>query len=199
AVAPYLLFIWIQVNKYMVIEDVGDFLRGIPPFQFLDEAIINDIAGSITMEFYPKDRVILRQDGPASDSLRIIKNGGVKISLKSDDGEDIFIDYRGEGESFGLVSLMGKEKQKTTIVAVDDTVCYLLSKDKVFSLIDSQPVFTEYFLQSHFTKYMDKTCSEMRNRSFFYGSSDHILLTTHVGEIANKEAITVTDGATIQE
>jgi len=183
----------------MVIEDVGDFLRGIPPFQFLDEAIINDIAGSITMEFYPKDRVILRQDGPASDSLRIIKNGGVKISLKSDDGEDIVIDYRGEGESFGLVSLMGKEKQKTTIVAVDDTVCYLLSKDKVFSLIDSQPVFTEYFLQSHFTKYMDKTCSEMRNRSFFYGSSDHILLTTHVGEIANKEAITVTDGATIQE
>ena len=183
----------------MVIEDVVDFLRGIPPFQFLDEAVLNDIIGGISMEFYPKDRVILRQDGPASDSLRIIKNGGVKISLKSDDGEDIVIDYRGEGESFGLVSLMGKEKQKTTIVAVDDTVCYLLSKDKVFSLIDSQPVFTEYFLQSHFTKYMDKTCSEMRNRSFFYGSSDHILLTTHVGEIANKEAITVSDGATIQE
>ncbi len=183
----------------MLFEDVVIFLKKTPPFQFLDESVIRDVAGGISMEFYPQDRVILRQDGPASDSLRIIKKGGVKISLRSNDGEDIVIDYRGEGESFGLVSLMGKEKQKTTIVATDDTVCYLLDKEKVFSLIDSQPVFREYFLQTHFTKYVDKTSSEMRNRSFFYGSSDHILLTTHVGEIANKEAITVSDGATIQE
>ncbi len=183
----------------MLFEDVVNFLKKTPPFQFLDESVIREVAGSISMEFYPQDRVILRQDGPASNSLRIIKKGGVKISLRSNEGEDIVIDYRGEGESFGLVSLVGKEKQKTTIVATDDTVCYLLDRERVFSLIDSQPAFTEYFLQTHFTKYMDKTCSEMRNRSFFYGGSDHILLTTHVGEIANKEAITVSDGATIQE
>ncbi len=183
----------------MFFEDVVNFLKKTPPFQFLDEAVVKDIARGISMEFYPRNTLILRQDGPASGSLRVIKNGGVKISLKSDDGEDIVIDCRGEGESFGLVSLMGKEKQKTTIIAIDDTVCYLIDREKVFSLIDSQPVFTEYFLQDHFTKYMDKTCSEMRKRSFFYGSSDHILLTTHVGEIANKEAVTVSDGATIQD
>ncbi len=183
----------------MLFEDVVSFLKETPPYQFLDEAVIRDLAGSISMEFYPQDRVVLRQDGPASDSLRIIKKGGVKISLRANDDEDIVIDCRGEGESFGLVSLMAKEKQKTTIVAMDDTVCYLLDREKVFSLIDSQPVFTEYFLQTHFTKYIDKTCSEMRKRSFFNGSSDHILLTTHVGEIANKEAITVSEGATIQE
>ncbi|HKN18813.1 MAG TPA: DUF294 nucleotidyltransferase-like domain-containing protein, partial [Dissulfurispiraceae bacterium] len=183
----------------MLDEDPVNFLKKTPPFQFLEEAVLKEIAGSVSMEFYPKGLVILRQDGPASDSLRVIKKGGVKISVESDDGEDIVIDCRGEGESFGLVSLMGKEKQKTTITAVDDTICYLLDREKVFSLIDSQPVFTEYFLQTHFTKYMDKTCSEMRKRSFFNGSSDHILLTTHVGEIANKEAITVSDEATIQE
>ncbi len=183
----------------MPLEDIVDFLRNIPPFQFFDEAVIRDIAGSVSIEFYPKDTVILRQDGPASDSLRIIKKGGVKISLRSDDGEDMIIDYRGEGESFGLVSLMGKEKQKTTIVAIDDTICCLLDKDKVFSLIESQPTFTEFFLQSHFTKYMDKTCREMSSKNFFYGSSDHILLTTKVGEIANKEVVTVSDGATIQD
>ncbi len=183
----------------MLFEDVVNFLKETPPYQFLDEAVIRDLAGSISMEFYPQDRVVLRQDGPASDSLRIIKKGGVKISLRSNDDEEMVIDCRGEGESFGLVSLMAKEKQKTTIVAMDDTVCYLLDREKVFSLIDSQPVFTEYLLQTHFTKYMDKTCSEMRNRSSFYGSSDHILMTTQVGEIANKEAITINDGATIQE
>ncbi len=127
----------------MLLEDVVDFFKDIPPFQFLADAVLKDIADSVSVEFYPKGRVILRQDGTASDSLRIIKKGGVKISLKSDDGEDIVIDCRGEGESFGLVSLMGKEKQKTTITAIDDTVCYLIEREKVFSLIDSQPVFTE--------------------------------------------------------
>src|SRR5208283_3442824 len=137
----------------MLFEDAVNFLKKTPPFQFLDESVIREIAGGISMEFYPQDKVILRQDGPASDSLRIIKKGGVKISLRSNDDEDVVIDCRGEGESFGLVSLMAKEKQKTTIVAMDDTVCYLLDREKVFSLIDSQPVFTEYFLQTHFTKY----------------------------------------------
>ncbi|MBF0559880.1 MAG: cyclic nucleotide-binding/CBS domain-containing protein [Nitrospirae bacterium] len=183
----------------MLFEDVIDFFKNIPPFQFLEEAVIRDIAGSVSMEFYPKGSVILRQDGPASDSLRIIKKGGVKISMRSGTNEDVDLDYRGEGESFGLVSLVGKEKQKTTIVAIDDTVCYLLDKQKVFSLIESQPTFTEFFLQSHFTKYMDKTCREMRSKSSFQGSSDHILLTTQVGEIANNDVISIEDGSTIQD
>jgi len=65
----------------MVVEDAVNFLKRTPPFQFLDEAVIKEIAGSVSMEFYPKGLVILRQDGPASDSLRVIKKGGVKISV----------------------------------------------------------------------------------------------------------------------
>lgn len=183
----------------MLLEDVVDFLKNTPPFQFLEEAVIRDIANNVSIEFYPKGSVILKQDGPASDSLRIIKKGGVKISVKSGCDEDMILDYRGEGESFGLVSLVGKEKQKTTIVAIDDTLCYLLGKDKVFSLIESQSAFTEFFLQSHFTKYMEKTCREMRNRSFFYGGSDHILMTTEIDEIAKKEVVTISDSASIQD
>ncbi|MEW6117056.1 MAG: DUF294 nucleotidyltransferase-like domain-containing protein [Nitrospirota bacterium] len=182
----------------MLLEDVYTFLRNIPPFQFLEEEDLKAVAGSLSIEFYPKDTVILKQNGPASDSLRIIKKGGVKISIRSDSGEDVVIDYRGEGETFGLVSLMGGT-QKTTIVAVEDTLCYLLKKKELFALIDSNPSFTEYFLQSHFLKYMDKTYREIRNKSLFYGSSDHILFTTQAGEIATKDVITVTDSATIQE
>ncbi|HAM53414.1 MAG TPA: hypothetical protein DCP92_22975 [Nitrospiraceae bacterium] len=184
----------------MLFEDVVDFFKNIQPFQFLEEAVIKGIASSVSMEFYPKGSVILKQDGPASDSLRIIKNGGVKISMRSGNNEDVVIDYRGEGESFGLVSLMGREKQKTTITAIDDTICYLLDKDKVFTLIDTQPVLTEYFLQTHFTKYMDKTYKQMRDGSLYCGSSDYILFTTPVGEITNsKGVVSIGDGATIQE
>ncbi len=60
------------------------------------------------MDFYPKDTVILKQDGIASEYLHIIKKGGVKITIRSEAGEEILIDYRGEGETYGLISLMGE-------------------------------------------------------------------------------------------
>ena len=63
----------------IILDDVVAFLQKVPPFQFLDEANIQAVARNISLEFYPKNMVILKQDGPPSDALRIIKKGGVKI------------------------------------------------------------------------------------------------------------------------
>src|SRR3972149_2037441 len=86
----------------MIIEDAITFLKNVPPFQFLDETVLAEVAKNLSLDFYPKDMVILEQDGPPSDSLRIIKKGGVKISMVSEDGGEVVIDYRGEGASFGV-------------------------------------------------------------------------------------------------
>jgi CBS domain-containing protein len=183
----------------MIIDDVLNFLKKVPPFQFLDDASLQEVVNNLSMDFYPKGTVILKQDGPASDSLRIIKKGGVKLMVRSDAGEDVTIDFRGEGDNFGLISLMGKEKQKTTIVAVEDTICYLLNRDTVYRLIDTNPAFTEHVLQYHFTKYIDKTYREMHNKSLFFGSSDHLLFTTQVGDIATREVAAISEDATIRD
>ncbi len=79
------------------------FLKKVPPFQFLSDTDLQAVARNLSMEFYPKDMVIMRQDGPPSDALRIIKKGGVKIVHVSDDGGEVLIDYRGEGETFGFL------------------------------------------------------------------------------------------------
>ncbi|MEW5747015.1 MAG: DUF294 nucleotidyltransferase-like domain-containing protein [Nitrospirota bacterium] len=183
----------------MLFEDVYTFMKGVPPFQFLEEEALKTVAGNLSMEFYPKGEVILKQGSALSDSFWIIRSGGVEVSVRSDSGEDVVIDYRGEGETFGLVSLMSGDKQKTTIRTIDQTVCLILDKKELLGLIDSHPAFVEYFLQSHFSKYIDKTYREMHNKSLFYGSSDHLLFTTQVGDIATKEVITATEGTTIQE
>lgn len=183
----------------MLIEEAVRFLSKIPPFQFLDETLLSRVAGSLAMEFYPKGTVILAQDGPPSDSLRIIKKGVVKISLRpKGGGDDVVIDYREQGETFGLVSLLGN-RQKTTIVAIQDTICYLLPKDRLNELLGSHPAITEYLLQFHLTKYADMTSREIQGKSLFLGSSDHVLFTTQVGEICTRTPATVPAGATIRE
>lgn len=42
----------------MIIEDVIEFLKKVPPFQSLDDITLRQIAGGVIVEFYPKDTVI---------------------------------------------------------------------------------------------------------------------------------------------
>ncbi len=183
----------------MILEDVVTFLKKVPPFQFLDDDNIRAVARNLSMEFYPKDMVILRKDGAPSDSLRIIKKGGVKVSMVSEDGDEVVIDYRGEGDTFGFLSLVGKDRVRSNITAVDDTICYLLGKEMLLRLLDSQLSFTEYFLKSHITKYIDRTYREMQDKSVFYGGSDRLLFTTRVGDMAIKNVISTQEDTTVRE
>ncbi len=183
----------------MLHEEIIEFLSKVPPFQFIDEAALKSIAQAVSMDYYPKGTVILKQNDPASDCLRIIKKGGVKVFIASENGEEVVIDYRGEGDTFGFLSLIGKDKVRANIVAVDDTICYLLDKESALKIMNSQPVFTEYFLKSHLTKYIDRTYSEMHNKSMMYGGTDRILFTSQVGDIAIRNVVSVNEETTIQQ
>src|SRR5512147_2680202 len=186
-------------NNDMILEDVVAFLRKVPPFQFLDDDNLHTVARNLSMEFYPKGMLILKQDDPPSDSLRIIKKGGVKVSMATEDREEMVIDYRGEGDTFGFLSLVGKDRVRSNITAVDDTLCYLLGKEMLLKLLDSNLSFTEYFLKSHITKYIDRTYREMQDKSMFYGGSDRLLFTTRVEDTAIKEVVSVQEETTIRE
>jgi CBS domain-containing protein len=181
-----------------ILEDVADFLRKVPPFQFLNDTDLHAVARNLSMDFYPKGMAIMKQDGPPSDALRIIKKGGVKVSMVSEDGIEVVIDYRSEGDTFGFLSLVGKDRVRSNITAVEDTICYLLGKEMLLKLLDSHLSFTEYFLKTHITKYIDRAYSEMQDKSMYYSGTDRLLFTTRVGDLAIKDVISVDDGETIQ-
>lgn len=179
-------------------EEAYAFLREVPPFQFLDEVVLREIAGNVTMNLYKKGTFILKQDGPPSDDLVIIKKGTVQVTVRAQNGSDLVIDHRSEGDSFGLIPLISKDRQRTTIVAIEDTICYLLAKEIVRRLVESQPLFTEYFFQSYFEKYIDKTYRERYSRGLFNGSSNHFLFTCLVGTVATRGIITVNKDESIR-
>jgi CBS domain-containing protein len=181
----------------MLLDEIIQFLKRFPPFQFLDEIQLKNITRNLSMEFYPQGTVILKQFGPPSDTVKVIKKGAVEVRMRSDSGEDVVMDYKGEGDNFGFLSLIGKDRQRTTVVAIEDTICYVLNKETVLKLIETSPVFNEYFL-SYLSKYVDKTYQEMHDKSLFYGSSDRYLFATSVGDVAH-EAITIDEETSIQE
>jgi len=183
----------------MVIEEVITFLKKVPPFQFLDEEVLNTIASRVSIEFYPKDTLILKQEGVPSEYLRIIKKGSVKVFVRTKDNEEVLIDYRGEGDSFGFLSLVSGDRSRANVVAAEDTICYLIDKESVFQLLEKNPSLTEFFLKSFLNKYIDRTYKELRSRSLLIGGGDKLLFVTPVKEIIARLPVTAPSDISIKE
>ncbi len=184
----------------MIIEDVVEFLKHVPPFQFLDEPALSHLAVGMSMEFFPKGTTILRQGGPASRYLYVIKKGGVKVFRRSAAGEDTIIEFRGQGDLFGYLSLFGGDKSRAYVVTVEDTTCYTIKRETVRDLLDSNDAVREFFLKSFLNIYIDKTFQEMHGRSLlFSGCGDRLLFSTAVGEVVNKELLTAPQRISIRE
>ncbi|MEN2986134.1 MAG: DUF294 nucleotidyltransferase-like domain-containing protein [Thermodesulfovibrionaceae bacterium] len=181
-----------------VIDDTVEFLKRIPPFEFLNDGVLSAVAMKMSMEFYPKGVHILLQDGAPSEFLYLIKKGGVKVCRKVD-SEEVVIDYRSEGDFFGFVSLMSGDKSRANVVAIDDTICYLIPKDTIMNLISKYAEVRDYFLKSFMNIYLDKAHKQEATKKLLTSNIDKILFTTTVEEIASKNVISVPEQTSIRE
>jgi CBS domain-containing protein len=149
------------------------------------------------MEFYPKGTFIQTQGGSA-DYLYIIKKGEVKVSIKNEN-EDVFLDYRGEGDLIGYLLIFGGTRARANVTAIDDTICYLIKRETIQNLLYSNPAVREFFNKSFLTRYLDRTFKEIQNKNLVYGGGDKILFTMPVGELASKGVISASQNISIQE
>ncbi len=111
-----------------VTESVVSFLEKIPPFQFLPQPEIRTLARTMTLEYFPKDTVILAAGRQVSEALYIVQKGAVKLGIRTNVGKELVLDMRSEGEVFGLLSLMGRDVARLDVVALEDTLCYTHSR-----------------------------------------------------------------------
>ena len=131
------------------VQRLKDFIRSVPPFQFLSEEELQELVLALLIEFFPRGEVILGPDGPPPQFLYIIRSGGVRSVLpeKGPEGQEVTYDYRGEGDYFGYASLLSGGPSPYAVVAEEDTFCYLVKKPAFNRLLDSHP---DVFL--HFTR-----------------------------------------------
>ncbi len=123
----------------------------------------------------------------------------MKVFLSSADNEEILIDYRSEGEQFGLVSVISGDHSRANVVAVEDTICYLIAKEKIINLFQSNPNVNDYFMRSFFINFIDKTYDENKRRYVGLGESERRLFTTKVGNIVSREPVIALQSVSIKE
>jgi CBS domain-containing protein len=183
----------------MILAEVVEFLGRTPPFSFFDEKVLREIASASSLEFYPKESTILRQNGPSAGCLRIIKKGSVRVFLRTDEGEDVLVDYLSEGECFGLTSLLSGDVSRDTVTAADDTVCYLVTGETVLRLIDTHAAFSSHFLKTSTRKLVGMVYREINNRSLLYGGGDKLLFTVALNDLATHAVVTAAESLSIRK
>jgi CBS domain-containing protein len=185
--------------REMITKDAFTLLKNTPPFSFLDDNALNNIAGEMLLGFYLKGHTIYQQNGPAAEHLGIIKSGAVRVSLRTNEGEDVLIDYAAAGDFFGWLSFICGDISRDTTVAAEDTSCYLIKKETVLALLKEKPEFSEFCLRSWLKKLVDITYKEMRDRTLLYGGGDKLLFTYYLNDLATKKVITASEDIAIKD
>jgi CBS domain-containing protein len=72
----------------VVLDSVVAFLQRVPPFQFLPEPTLRHVAAQSEIHYFPKGTMLIRRGGSPADYLYVIQRGGVKKSVRSEDGEE---------------------------------------------------------------------------------------------------------------
>ena len=83
-----------------------EFLRSVPPFDTLGTVELTHLISQMEMAYFPRGRLIKNKGDRAFEHLYIIQKGSAKVSLIDDEGENLLVDVRGEGDYFGATSLL---------------------------------------------------------------------------------------------
>ena len=183
----------------MLKDEIIEFFKTVLPFDQLPGESMEELVDDIAMEYYPKGEVILKQGGKPSEFLGVIKKGGVKVCQTADNGEEVIVDLRSEGEHFGMLSLISGDRARNSVITIEDTICYLVPKKTVLSILQKNPAINEYFIKSFFVNLIDKTYEETRKRYTGGTTGEQVLFSTKVKEILRTAPKTISADITIQQ
>ena len=153
----------------------------------------------MTLDFFPKDTVILSAGHPASESLYVIHKGGVKLALRSQVGKQLTLDMRSEGEIFGLLSILGKDLARLDVTAIEDTLCYRVPAEQMQRLISSNAEVANYLLKTSVTRYMDRSLQELRTQTGLMGDTERLLYSLSVSDVPAAAPLLCLRNTTIRE
>jgi CBS domain-containing protein len=128
---------------------VADFLHRYPPFQYVDEEELLELARDGRVQFHECDEIVFQQGQPRKRFVYVIQQGVVRLIQETDRGE-LLRDIRGEGDLLGIGRFSGDPKHRFTARADTDVMLYALPGDAFTALVERHPRVSR-FLSAYFS------------------------------------------------
>lgn len=114
------------------------YLKQVPLFVDLADEDIRQLMAMARKRVFRSGEVIFHRDDPGQ-VLYVIKEGKVKISLISPDGQEISLVVFGKGECFGEFALLDGLPRSADAIALEKVECYTLQRSDFHNAIIKNP------------------------------------------------------------
>ena len=121
---------------------IWNFFKKVDMFSALSVSEMGEVIEHIKKYHYGKSDTIVRQ-GKTGDSFFIIFSGKVKAVLKKGVFNSVDLGILGPGEFFGEMALLMDQPRSATVVATEETDCFVLLKSDFQNLVSKNPVFSK--------------------------------------------------------
>jgi CRP/FNR family cyclic AMP-dependent transcriptional regulator len=117
---------------------VATTLSSVPLFSQLREGDIEQLSRAAHERSYPKGSVILFENDPG-EALYVVLTGQVKVVLIAEDGREVILSIRSEGDFFGEMSLIDDEPRSAHVIAMEDSKLLVLRREDFNRSLQEMP------------------------------------------------------------
>ncbi len=122
----------------METENETIYLKQVPLFAGLAEEDIRELMEVARKRTFRSGEVIFHRDDPGQ-VLYVIKEGKVKISRVSPDGQEIVLTVLGKGECFGEFAIIDGLPRSADAITLEKVECYTLQRSDFHNAISKNP------------------------------------------------------------
>lgn len=169
------------------LAEVRDFLARCAPFDELPGEVLDRLPARLSQRYHRRGTVIL-EAGDANDTLHIIRTGAVEVC----DPGGALLDARDEGDCFGYSTLTRSGPSRYRMEAVADTLLLEMPREVFDELAAAHPGIRDFFGARS-----DRIRQDLASARVAAAGGDP--LSTPVGDLLTRDAVTTGPGTTILE
>ena len=124
-----------------------DFLKRVPLLANLSETELEALARDFSQRRFQQGETIFQQ-GDSGHMLYLIESGLVRIYVQSEQGQEMSVNVFGPGDLFGELSVIDEEPRSASVVAMEDTIVHLLSRERFREHMRRSPQLALDFLKA---------------------------------------------------
>lgn len=122
-------------------QEQKKFISNIHPFNNLNTFELDDLVEELDIVYFKANSIVQAQDSNPEFLYFVLKG------LIQEINDDEVLSVYSKGEIFDSVSLI-KNHSKNSFVAIEESICYALKKEKFMELLSSNQQLENYFFQS---------------------------------------------------
>lgn len=175
------------------------FLTSIAPFSFLPEQTIECIAERLSLVSYSKGTILFIQGESKIEYLYIIQKGAAERYFQEDDQKKL-LGILSEGDMYGGISMLLHEGVAVrTLQITEDTIFYILPRERFLELCDEFQAFSEFFTDTFGKRMLDRSYASFIRKTMLPREDSSQFLNQLVDTLYRKDIVDCTHEASIQE